>query len=114
MFAAEPAGSATPAPVACTGSPCWVPPANTSWQIQLQGKIKTTFDVRLYDVDLFDTPQSTINTLDVAGSRVSCYVSAGSYENWRSDACQLPRRGEGERERLARMSSGSTSAGWTC
>jgi hypothetical protein len=89
-LAAPPAGAATPAPVACTGSPCWVPPANTSWQIQLQGKIKTTFNVRLYDLDLFDTPQATINTLHAAGRRVSCYFSAGSYENWRFDASSFP------------------------
>ena len=79
-----------PPPVACTGSPCWVPPANTSWQIQLQGKIKTTFNVRLYDVDLFDTPQATINALHAAGRKVACYFSAGSYENWRSDAARFP------------------------
>ncbi len=89
-LAADPAGAATPVPVACTGSPCWKPPANTSWQIQLQGKIKTTFDVRLYDVDLFDTPQATVNALHAAGRRVSCYFSAGSYENWRSDAARFP------------------------
>jgi hypothetical protein len=89
-LAADPVGAATPAPVACTGSPCWVPPANTSWQIQLQGKVKTTFDVRLYDVDLFDTPQATINALHAAGRRVACYFSAGSYENWRFDASRFP------------------------
>jgi hypothetical protein len=89
-LAAEPADAATPAPVACTGSPCWVPPANTSWQIQLQGKIKTTFDARLYDVDLFDTPQAMITTLHAAGRRVACYFSAGSYESWRSDAARFP------------------------
>ncbi len=86
---AAPAGAAPPAPSPCVGASCWVPPANTSWQIQLQGKIKTKFNVRLYDVDLFDTPSATIATLHAAGRKVACYFSAGSYENWRSDAAQF-------------------------
>ncbi|MGZ4691612.1 MAG: endo alpha-1,4 polygalactosaminidase [Acidimicrobiia bacterium] len=85
----DPAGAATPPPTACAGA-CWVPPANTSWQIQLQGKIKTTFDVRLYDIDLFDAPPATIAALHAAGHKVACYFSAGSYENWRSDAGRFP------------------------
>jgi hypothetical protein len=87
---AAPAAAAPPPPVACTGSPCWVPPTNTSWQIQLQGKIKTTFDVRLYDVDLFDTPTATVSALHAAGRKVGCYFSAGSFEDWRPDAGRFP------------------------
>jgi hypothetical protein len=87
---ATPAVAAPPAPTPCVGATCWVPPANTSWQIQLQGKIKTTFNARLYDVDLFDTPTATIATLHAAGRKVACYFSAGSYENWRSDADRFP------------------------
>jgi hypothetical protein len=83
------AATAPPAPVPCTGS-CWVPPARTSWQIQLQGKLKTTFDAALYDVDLFDTPTSTIAALHAAGRKVACYFSAGSFENWRPDAARFP------------------------
>lgn len=88
--AASPASATPPAPITCVGLPCWVPPAKTSWQIQLQGKIKTTFNATLYDVDLFDTPIATINTLHAAGRKVSCYFSAGSFENWRSDAGRFP------------------------
>jgi hypothetical protein len=87
-LAPSPAGAA-PAPVPCVGA-CWVPPANTSWQIQLQGKIKTTVNARLYDVDLFDTPTVTVAALHAAGRKVSCYFSAGSYESWRSDAARFP------------------------
>jgi hypothetical protein len=84
------ASAAPPAPTPCVGATCWTPPANTSWQIQLQGKIKTTFNARLYDVDLFDTPTATIAALHAAGRKVACYFSAGSYENWRSDATRFP------------------------
>jgi len=41
--------------------------------------------VKVYDVDLFDTPQATINALHTAGRVVVCYFSAGSAENWRDD-----------------------------
>jgi hypothetical protein len=88
-LAASPAGAAAPPPVPCVGT-CWKPAPNTSWQIQLQGKIKTTFNVTLYDLDLHDTPTATITQLHSAGRKVACYFSAGSYENWRSDASQFP------------------------
>jgi hypothetical protein len=93
---ATPAGAAAPPPTPCVGATCWVPPANTSWQIQLQGKVKTTFNVRLYDVDLFDTPTATIASLHAAGRKIACYFSAGSYENWRSDAARFPATVKGQ------------------
>ncbi len=62
------------------------PAAASSWQIQLQGTINSGYDVTLYDIDLFDTPQSLIDDMHAAGRAVVCYFSAGSYENWRSDA----------------------------
>jgi hypothetical protein len=89
-LAASPAAAAPPPPVPCTGSPCWRPPARTSWQIQLNGKLKTTIPVTLYDVDLFDTPASTVAALHQAGRRVACYFSAGSFEDWRPDIGRFP------------------------
>jgi hypothetical protein len=40
----------------------------------------------MYDIDLFDAPQSTIDSLHAAGKIVICYFSAGSFEDWRPDA----------------------------
>ena len=68
----------------------WHPSPGTSWQWQLTGTIDTSIDVEMYDVDLFDTPQSTIDTLKAAGRAVVCYLSAGSWENWRPDAAAYP------------------------
>jgi hypothetical protein len=69
----------------------WKPTANTSWQIQLaSGAIDTSFNVTAYDIDLFDTPQATIDALHAAGRKVICYFSAGSHEDWRADAGQFP------------------------
>ena len=44
----------------------------------------------MYDIDLFDTPVSVISDLKARDIAVICYFSAGSYENWRSDASQIP------------------------
>lgn len=63
----------------------WMPSLTDTWQLQLQGTINTGYDAAVYDIDLFDTPQATINALKAQGKRVVCYFSAGSSENWRPD-----------------------------
>jgi hypothetical protein len=49
----------------------------------------TTYNADVFDVDLFDTPVSTITTLHTNGKKVICYFSAGSYENWRRDQAEF-------------------------
>jgi len=66
------------------------PDVNTSWQWQLQGVINTSYDVDMYDIDLFDTTKETIKTLHESGKKVICYFSAGSFESWREDAKSFP------------------------
>ena len=68
----------------------WRPTPGTSWQWQLTGAIDTSFDVEMYDIDLFDTPKSVIDSLHRQGRIVICYFSAGSFEDWRSDAGRFP------------------------
>jgi hypothetical protein len=68
----------------------WRPTPNTTWQWQLKNTIDTSFDVDMYDIDLFDVPQVTIDQLKTEGRKVVCYFSAGSYEDWRSDAANFP------------------------
>lgn len=63
----------------------WVPRSTDTWQWQLRGTINTTYAVNVYDVDLFDVPQATVNSLKAQGRHVICYFSAGSSENWRTD-----------------------------
>jgi hypothetical protein len=41
--------------------------------------------VGIWDMDLFDTPASTISTMKSHGIKVICYYSAGTAENWRPD-----------------------------
>lgn len=68
----------------------WHPQPATSWQWQLSGTLDTSLDVQMYDVDLFDTAEGVIDQLHSAGRIVICYFSAGSREDWRSDADQFP------------------------
>lgn len=68
----------------------WYRPApETTWQWQLSGTLNTSYDVEVYDADLFDTPASTIAALQEQGRHVICYFSGGSYEEWRSDAADF-------------------------
>ena len=89
VLEAPPAVAAAPPAAPCVGA-CWKPPLNTSWQIQLQGKLKTTVNARLYDIDLFDQPAGTVAALHAAGRKVACYFSAGSFEDWRPNAAKFP------------------------
>ena len=75
---------------ATTTNTLYKPTTNTSWQIQLQGDLNLSYNVDLYDVDLFDTSVDTINSLKNSGKKVICYFSAGTYENWRSDSELFP------------------------
>ncbi|WP_061019252.1 MULTISPECIES: endo alpha-1,4 polygalactosaminidase [Vibrio] len=61
------------------------PPVSVTWQWQLEGNLNTSYSVALYDVDLFDTRNTTIQNLQQSGIKVVCYFSAGSYENYRDD-----------------------------
>lgn len=68
----------------------WQPAPGTSWQWQISGEIDTSYDVTMYDIDLFEAPQGTIDALHADGRVVICYFSAGSFEDWRPDAAQFP------------------------
>jgi hypothetical protein len=82
---AETTAAPTPATPTTGGSARWTPSATDTWQWQLKGTIDTSIAATVYDIDLFDTPQATIDALKAQGRRVVCYFSAGSSENWRSD-----------------------------
>ncbi len=68
----------------------WVPPVATSWQWQLTGKVDLGVNAAMYDLDLIDTPASTVATLHARGRRAICYLSAGTWEEWRPDASSFP------------------------
>ena len=97
-FAAAPAALAGPAasaasapsPVACSGS-CWQPALQTSWNWVLSTVPTAPYrHVQMYDVDGFNAGASDVNALHSAGIKAVCYLSAGTYENWRPDASRFP------------------------
>jgi hypothetical protein len=65
------------------------PPVNVTWQLQLQGNVNSSYPAEIYDIDLFDSSESLIDSLQASGKKVNCYFSAGSYEKWRSDASEF-------------------------
>ncbi len=83
-----------PAPVNCPG--CWHPALNTSWQWQLTGTVDQSFNVTMYDIDMFDNTASVVQSLHNAGRIVICYIDAGTWENWRPDANQFPASVKGD------------------
>jgi hypothetical protein len=92
LMAATPAGAAPgtlPDPVPCDG--CWMPPLETSWQIQFSGRLDRSLNVDMYEIDMFDSSRSVVADLHGDGRRVVCYVSAGSWERWRPDADGFPK-----------------------
>ena len=70
----------------------WYPPLGStfSWQLGNSDEINTSFDVDIYDLDLFETEASLISGLHSQGKMIFCYISVGSWENWRPDAADFP------------------------
>ena len=112
-----------PPPTPCNG--CWHPPLVTRWQYQLQGvqafastggiNVAITevpygggqpvapdaFDIDLYVDQKISGNDHTVDTAAVtaihaAGHRAVCYVDAGTWENWRPDAKQFPKKVRGK------------------
>jgi len=75
----------------------WQPKPGTSWQWQLNGELNTEYDVKMYDIDLFDTSKEAISKLKDQGRIVICYFSAGTSEDWREDFTQYPKEIIGEK-----------------
>jgi hypothetical protein len=73
----------------------WHPAPGTTWQWQLTGTIDTSVDAQMYDIDLFETPQGTIDVFHAAGRIVICYLSAGTYEPGRPDSNSIPQAAQG-------------------
>ncbi len=68
----------------------WQPAPGTSWQWQLTTPVDRSVDAAIYDIDLFDNDASVVAALHAQGREVICYLSAGTWENWRPDAGRFP------------------------
>ncbi len=76
-------------PIATAG---WAKPlADLRWQWQLSDlPVDLSLEADVYDIDLFDNDASVVRALHAQGRKVICYVSVGSWEEWRPDADQFP------------------------
>lgn len=87
---ASPTTSSTAPPLAGTGTivdGLWQPDAGATWQYQLSTTVESPSadGIAIWDIDMFDNEPSSISELQNQGSRVICYFSGGSYEDWRPD-----------------------------
>jgi hypothetical protein len=89
----EPVGPApepTPEPAPPPPRTLWKPTAGMSWDWQLNPPLNFTYDVQVYDIDLFDSDPKRIAGLHEDGRKVICYVNLGAWENWRPDKDMYP------------------------
>ena len=84
----EPAGVIIPTSQAPAPN-WWHPQPGLTWQWQLDGELDTSIEAQVYDLDLY-VDQTVIDVLHARGVKVICYISVGSYEDWRPDADQFP------------------------
>jgi endo-alpha-1,4-polygalactosaminidase (GH114 family) len=67
----------------------WRPAAGLTWQWQLTSRLDLDLRTDVVDVDL-EVGRSVVEYYHSQGTKVVCYISVGSYENWRSDAGRFP------------------------
>ena len=70
----------------------WIPGQITSWQWQLSGppSASSLLNVEMYDVDGFDASAALVSAMHAQATHAVCYLSLGTWENWRSDAGSFP------------------------
>ncbi|QWW18882.1 endo alpha-1,4 polygalactosaminidase [Schaalia sp. 19OD2882] len=69
----------------------WHPEQGLTWHLQLQGEVTPeSLQVDVADLDGEQTTAQMVRTLRERGVRTICYIDAGSFEQWRSDAHRFP------------------------
>ncbi len=90
-----------------SGRARWQPRPGVAWQWQLSGRLDTSVDVPVYDIDGFDHEKAAVTALHRKGRKVICYLSTGAWEEFRPDAKRFPK------SVLGRGNGWQGSAGWT-
>jgi glycosyl hydrolase family 114 len=67
----------------------WTPTAGLKWQWQLSEDVTEPLAVDVYDID-WEADAATVTKLHAAGIKVICYVSVGSWEDFRPDVDAFP------------------------
>jgi hypothetical protein len=81
-----------PPPPTGGGNSTWAPALETSWQWQLASlpAAGNLLHVEMYDVDGFDASASLVSAMHNQNIHAVCYLSLGTYEDWRADANSFP------------------------
>jgi hypothetical protein len=92
--------TSSPAPLPASSTPglspalearsWWQPGIGSTFEWVLSESPQNFYAVGVYDIDLFDNDASMVRALHDRGIKVICYLSAGSFEDWRPDAPQFP------------------------
>jgi hypothetical protein len=71
----------------------WIPVPGTTWQWQLATPpaVRPIDDAQMYDIDMFDNDAAKVEQLHDTGSKVVCYIDAGTWERFRPDAKEFPK-----------------------
>jgi len=73
-----------------SSSTWWRPTVGLTWQWQIgDNDIDTTIEADVYDIDLY-VDKAIIDKLHAQGRKVICYMSVGSWEDWRPDKDKFP------------------------
>ena len=84
--------SSSPSPSPSPAATSWHPRKGATWQWQLDGTANLSVSASVFDLDVDDTPASTVARLHAMGRRVICYVDVGTWESYRADAAKFPKR----------------------
>lgn len=60
------------------------------WEWQLQEPFDLTLDVEWYNLDPDNHSRAELDTLRARGVHLICYISVGTWEEWRKDALAFP------------------------
>lgn len=78
-------------PIVVDQGQIWLPEIGLSWQWQLTDlPLDLSVEADVYDIDMFDNGEDVVDALHDRGRRVMCYLSVGSWEDWRPDAESFP------------------------
>jgi hypothetical protein len=87
----EPPGASSPVgPAAPSAGQWWRPALGTDWQWQLSGAVDTSVSAEVFDIDGESASAATVAALHANGAGVICYIDAGGWESYRSDAGSFP------------------------
>lgn len=85
------AGPSSAPPTTTASGGRWQPRPGTPWQWQLDGKVDTSVDVPVYDIDGFENDAKVVDQLHGKKRKAICYINVGAYEDFRPDHGSFPR-----------------------